>query len=300
MKNIFFYLIFISLLTISSCRSITIQDYKISSDESFEKSAGEQANQLRILQISDFHSNDFGQNESILLEKVKNARPDLILLTGDIFDFRMKGKTIKNVAVLLEGISKIAPFFYVSGNHEYQMGYNDECHTMISEFGGKVLKDESVIFQHQDGEVIISGLYDPYSDLKDSERQKEVGDKKEKFRARLEKISDEAKNLKNEELSAGKKVLCSILATHRPEYAKDYEKTSFDMIFTGHAHGGQWRIPGLLNGLYAPGQGLFPKYAGGLVRLKRNFLIISRGLSYQCPNLPRIFNNPELVIVSFN
>ena len=88
----------------------------------------------------------------------------------------------------------------------------------------------------------------------------------------------------------------SILLSHRPERVEDYAASGFDLVAAGHAHGGQVRIPGLLNGLLAPNQGLFPKYAGGLYDLGGTELAVSRGLSIN-PLLPRVFNPPEIVVV---
>jgi len=89
----------------------------------------------------------------------------------------------------------------------------------------------------------------------------------------------------------------SLLLSHRPDMTDLYESLRFDLVVSGHAHGGQWRIPLLLNGLYAPHQGLFPRYAGGLYRLNGTNLLVSRGLSRETTPLPRIFNRPEVVIV---
>ena len=91
-----------------------------------------------------------------------------------------------------------------------------------------------------------------------------------------------------------------MLLVHRPEYVNDYVKYDFDVILAGHAHGGLWRFPPFINALYAPGQGMFPKYAGGKYVLKNNarsVMIVSRGLSYQQPKIVRIFNNPELTLI---
>lgn len=85
---------------------------------------------------------------------------------------------------------------------------------------------------------------------------------------------------------------------HRPNYIENYANYPFDVVLSGHAHGGQWRIPGLLNGLYAPGQGFFPKYAGGQYQLANTTFYVSRGLDTQYhPWLFRFYNRPELVIV---
>ena len=90
---------------------------------------------------------------------------------------------------------------------------------------------------------------------------------------------------------------CSILMTHRPERTEDYAGRGFELVLAGHAHGGQWRLPGLLNGLFAPDQGLFPTYAGGRYALGDTTLLVSRGLARESTRLPRFYNRPELVVV---
>ena len=89
----------------------------------------------------------------------------------------------------------------------------------------------------------------------------------------------------------------TILLSHRPELTKEYTALAFDAVVCGHAHGGQWRLPGLINGVYAPHQGIFPKFAGGLYDLGTTTLIVSRGLARETTLVPRIFNRPELVIM---
>ena len=89
----------------------------------------------------------------------------------------------------------------------------------------------------------------------------------------------------------------NLLLIHAPDNFEDYARLGFDLVLCGHTHGGQWRIPGLLNGIYAPGQGLFPKYAGGLYEKDGTTMIVSRGLAKESTYIPRIFNRPELVII---
>ena len=89
----------------------------------------------------------------------------------------------------------------------------------------------------------------------------------------------------------------NIILSHRPEYFDTYEAHDYDLALCGHAHGGQWRIPGILNGLYAPNQGMFPKYAGGLYEEDGTTMIVSRGLARESTRVPRLYNRPELVII---
>ena len=87
----------------------------------------------------------------------------------------------------------------------------------------------------------------------------------------------------------------SVLLSHRPHLVAEYRSSGYELICCGHAHGGQIRLPGLINGLYAPDQGLFPRYAGGVYSLERCTLVVSRGLALNA--LPRFGNPPELVLL---
>ncbi len=89
----------------------------------------------------------------------------------------------------------------------------------------------------------------------------------------------------------------TVLLSHRPEFFELYTEYNFDLVLSGHAHGGQWRIPYILNGLYAPNQGVFPKYAGGEYTENNTTMIVSRGLARESTLLPRFYNRPELVII---
>ena len=273
-----------------SCATINVKNYEI---DDYNEDA-----QIRIVQVSDFHSNDFGKNENKFIEKIKAASPDVIFFTGDTFEFSRKGtKTGDNVRLLLEGIKGLAPFYYITGNHEYAGTHNDDYAPLIKEYGGTVLKDETAVLELDKGIIEITGIDDPFADLSLEERFKEKDDK-EKYLVRLKTVSEKAAVLKDE-LKNDKRFRLSVLLAHRPEYIHEYLKYDYDLILSGHAHGGQWRFPPFINGLYAPMQGLFPKYAGGRYKFSGTpaVFIVSRGLSYQVPNVPRIFNPPELVVI---
>ena len=294
------FLLLAAVLLFPSCMSVqsTIYDVEIES-AAIQESEEISEKTIRIVQISDFHSGDFGKNEQKLIQKIRSANPDLIMLTGDIFDFEMKAeKPTENVKRLLEGIRTICPFFYVSGNHEYFFYHEDEWSFLVSDYGGTVLKNDAVTAESSAGSVIVAGVSDPMEDLTVSERKKNR-DNRRAYEKRLNATALKAA----EEKEAHGDFLFSVLLAHRPEYIELYKRLGFDIVLSGHAHGGQWRFPLIAkNGLYAPNQGLFPKWTGGKFVFQREnarqtAFIISRGLSYQHPKLPRILNNPELVII---
>ena len=273
-----------------SCATIKVEDYEITQ---FPVD-----NQIRIVHVSDFHSNDFGKDESKLVRRILDARPDVIFFTGDTFEYnRKKNKTTENVKKLLKGIKGSAPFYYVTGNHEYFYYHNDDYAYIIKEYGGTVLRNETAILELKQGIIEITGLDDPFADMSLDERALGT-DNKEKYLARLKLVSENAMKIKAS-YKDNPDFAFSVLLAHRPEYINEYLKYNYDLILSGHAHGGQWRFPPFINGLYAPMQGFFPKYAGGRYDFSENgtVFIVSRGLSYQVPDIPRFFNPPELVVI---
>ena len=231
---------------------------------------------IKIVLITDLHSCIYGTEQSELIDKVKNLNADIILLAGDIAD---DVTPIDGTRLFLEGLVDEVPMYYVSGNHEYWSDQMDDIKSVLRDYGVIVLEDEYKEIEINNSKFIIAGVDDPewvkYDDRPGSAE---------------ESIEVAFKNL---EAKDGFKVLLA----HRPEMIGIYKKYPFDLVVSGHAHGGQVRIPFIINGLYAPNQGWFPPYAGGEYKHGNLTHIVSRGLSYN-PNLPRIFNPPEIVVIN--
>ena len=284
-----FILLFSFIFLFFSCASIKQREYfvpdaPVADIENYEKV-------IRIVQISDLHSNDYGENQSKLISKIKAAEPDLVFFTGDIFDFEWPvEKAVANVEKVIAAVSEICPFYYISGNHEYYLGHDNEYEYLFSDYGGTVLQNRAVQIEIKNVNIVIAGVFDPIATIPLEERISDGVDL-ETFKINLDKTAIEAKSLNGD---------LTILLAHRPEFIDLYKAPGiYDLILSGHAHGGQWRFP-FINGLYAPGQGLFPKYAGGRYVFesennKPSVFIISRGLSYQKPMFPRFGNPVELV-----
>ena len=228
----------------------------------------------RIAQVSDLHNAEFGDRNQRLLEMLREAEPDMIAITGDLIDSR---KT--NIAVALafaEEAVKFAPCYYVSGNHEARVSEYQDLKTGLEAAGVTVLDDAQVKIEVSGESITVIGVNDPsfHADYLTSDAA--VMDRK------LSELSSE---------DAG----FAILLSHRPELFDTYVAHDMDLILTGHAHGGQFRLP-LIGGLIAPNQGLFPKYNDGLYSEGNTNMIVSRGLGNSI--IPFRFNNrPEVVLI---
>ena len=269
-KKMTIWIILVSVLLLCAAAfysGLTIKKYTIDTDKF------EDGKSVRLVLLADLHSYIYGEDQSRLVSKIIEQNPDLILLAGDIADDHVP---IKGTKLLLEGIKDIAPVFYVSGNHEYWSGDIKNIKETIKGYGVTILEDEYCEITIDGVPLVIAGVDDP-----EWTRYESKGSKKP---------MDESFN----DLAA--KNQFKILVAHRPELIESYKKYTFDLVVSGHAHGGQVRIPFLLNGLVAPNQGWFPEYAGGLYRHGSLVHIVSRGLSFN-RRLPRIFNPPEIVVI---
>lgn len=221
---------------------------------------------VRLAVLTDLHSCAYGEGQRTLLDAVDAQMPDAVLLVGDIVDDVLPEE---NAWTTVQVLAKRYPCAYVTGNHEWWSGEAERICEQMTNLGVTVLRGGCVTWELSGQSITIYGIDDPDSG---EDRLSDVG------------------NAINENTF-------TILLAHRPERIDQYLVYPFDLIASGHAHGGQWRIPGMLNGLYAPHQGLFPKYAGGRYDFDGTMFIVSRGLARESTKLPRIFNRPELVVV---
>lgn len=234
---------------------------------------------MRVALITDLHSCKYGAGQKTLIDAVDKEKPDMILLGGDIFDDEIPDD---NTKIFLSAIAKKYPCYYVTGNHEYwSMRVNEMLDWLrahgIEDIGGKTIQTNV-----NGNEICLSGLNDP-----DEARYTGEGDG---MKAELGRAMNERDD-----------TAFTMLLTHRPSFVNLYKDAGFDLVLAGHAHGGQWRIPGLLNGVFAPDEGFFPKYAGGFYHFDNGGeMIVSRGLARESTRVPRIFNRPELVIINLS
>lgn len=237
---------------------------------------------VRIALLTDLHSCKYGENQKNLIEAVQEQNPDLVLLGGDIFD---DNGSYDNAELTVRQLAEQYPCYYVTGNHEY-WGYDvGTILDIVKDCGVMVLAGNCDTITINGQMINICGVDDP-----------DVAEYVQNGVPIVQQIESAEKAAREAEEVLGKEVF-TILLSHRPELFETYQEYDFDLILSGHAHGGQWRIPKVLNGLYAPHQGLFPKYAGGRYDYAGGTMIVSRGLARESTPVPRIFNRPELVIV---
>jgi predicted MPP superfamily phosphohydrolase len=235
---------------------------------------------FKIAHISDLHNHGFGERQSRLIGQIKKERPDIITVTGDLIDRRRTD--IKTAMDFIRGAISIAPVYYVTGNHEIKSGRCKELFTLLNEAGVNLLDTRSVTINLGGGCITLFGLPDI------SYYGYESAAEKEKAKLRLQSA------LKG--LTAGHESSLNILLTHRPELIRLFSGCGIDIVLSGHAHGGQMRLP-LLGGLYAPGQGVLPKYTSGMYHKHGMALVVSRGLGNSLFPL-RIFDPPEVVMLT--
>ncbi len=219
--------------------------------------------------ISDLHATFYGENQEVLAAKIAKLAPEAVFLTGDIaHDHR----DFDGVDALFSQLNGRFPLYYVTGNHERWLGFTDDIHALMRSYGVTVLDGDCPPVWLADGEILLYGVDDPLF---------------------YEEVANYCLDLERTDVS---NEVFDLLLAHRPEFYDIYRKYGYDLILSGHAHGGQVRIPFLLNGLYAPNQGYFPELAGGLYADENGqTMIVSRGLMKD--DLPRIFNPPEVCVV---
>ena len=249
--------------------SVGVTHYSVSSTK-----LPETFNHYKILVVSDLHNAEFGKDNNTIVELISKEQPDIIAITGDLVD---SNKTDIEVAIkLIEKLVKIAPCYYVTGNHEAWVGtpYQEMEEKLISK--GVVVLHDSAVSLNKDGEIIqIAGLDDPDFTDKDAVVQESM------LQTKLQQmgLTDD---------------YC-LLLSHRPETFKAYVSENIDLVLSGHAHGGQFRIP-FIGGIVAPNQGLFPVYDSGSYSEQNTTMIVSRGIGNSIIPV-RINNRPEIVTV---
>ena len=238
----------------------------------------ESFNGYRIAHVSDLHNAQIGTDNEKLLTLLKEANPDMIAITGDLIDSRNT-----NVDIALQFVKeavKIAPCYYVTGNHEARINAYSELRYGLTSAGVTVLEDASVNV-YIDGEAItLIGVNDP-----SFETDYLIGDSETVMQSKLSKLLTDGDGF-------------TILLSHRPELFDTYVAHDLDLILSGHAHGGQFRIP-FVGGVVAPNQGFFPEFDAGIYTEGNTSMVVSRGVGNSIVPF-RVNNRPEIILIELN
>jgi len=242
---------------------LVITDYTIESDK-----LPKAFDNYRIVQISDLHDATFGDNQERLVEKVRATNPDAIFLTGDLIDSRRYD--LQNSLDAVEQFVTFTDVYYVLGNHEVAVNRIDEIYEALERLGVQILPNQSLEIERDGERLTIIGIEDPL-------------------------MGKEPQDMLDEATATVDDNSFKILLSHRPEIFETYVENAVDVVFTGHAHGGQVRLP-FSDGLFAPGQGWLPTKTSGVHEADETKMIISRGLGNSVLQ-QRLFNLPEIVVV---
>lgn len=244
-------------------------DLEISRYEVKSQKLPESFDGFKIVQLSDLHGAEFGEDGMELVEKVKELEPDIIALTGD---FVTDEGDLAAVEKLAARLVKLCPVYFISGNHEFGSGLAVKVRNILERAGVKYLSNEYLTISRGEDEILLGGVEDPlaYADMLSPDEL-------------AQKMNDAAPDA------------FKILLGHRNYWMTEYPELPVDLIFCGHAHGGLIRIPGV-GGLIGTDRRLFPDFDAGQFNNGRYTLIVSRGLGNSVP-IPRVFNRPEIVCV---
>lgn len=229
----------------------------------------------RIVQISDLHNAKFGKNNRKLVDRIRECEPDMIVLTGDLVD--SNHTNIDRAVQFVDEIVKICPVYYVTGNHEYWLEKSeyDELMDGLIGAGVVILDDQVVEISRGDAKFRLVGLDD-----------KSLAD------GTLGTLLNNTHNVVHEDSDERE---FTVVLAHEPQYLARYASSGVDLVLSGHAHGGQFRLP-FVGGIVAPDQGFLPKYTAGEYYMNGTEMIVSRGLGNSVIPV-RLFNFPEIVCV---
>ncbi len=216
-----------------------------------------------ILQVSDLHNRTYGRDGMDMIRAMQDLSFDCIAMTGDLLDRHLPGSREKGYRFAREAV-KLGPVYFVEGNHEWEIGGWQQIKTELTACGVRVLDNERISLARDGGALDLIGI-------------------------REEGTVEEMERLVRPDT-------CTALLVHHPERLEEYAQTGVDLVLSGHAHGGQVRIFG--QGLYSPDQGIFPRYTSGVYASGQTKLYVSRGAGNHSFIPPRVFNRPEIDLIT--
>ena len=274
-KRVLFVVVFVLVVlivwTLWGNTALEVNEYEVVSDRIPQGFEG-----FRIAQVSDLHNAEFGEGNEKLIQLLSQTDPDIIVLTGDLIDSRHTD--IEIALDFARQAIKLAPVYYVSGNHEARVREYEDLKMGLAEAGVVILENQNVQITREGESITLMGIDDP-----SFQEDYLFGDSESVARQAIDDLQNESEGY-------------TILLSHRPELFDLYVDTGMDLVFSGHAHGGQFRLP-FVGGLVAPNQGFFPKYDAGQFNEENTTMIVSRGVGNSI--IPIRFNNrPEIVLVT--
>lgn len=270
MLLIILFIIIIGVVIYRGNTTVGTSFYEISSDRLPASFKG-----YTIVQLSDLHDAEIGENHQDVVEEVKSIKPNVIFITGDFID--RNRYNLEQSLILVKELQHVAPIYYVTGNHEVSTNDVARIKEALQQFGVQILSDEvKIITSEKNESIAIGGIEDPLSSTLEDEEAVELAIQNTFTRVPTE--------------------MFKVLLSHRPEQFDVYVNSQIDITFSGHAHGGQFRIPGV-GGILSPGQGFFPKLTSGVHEKDGSRLVVSRGLGNSIMPV-RLFNQPEIVVVT--
>lgn len=253
-------------------KALELNMYNISSNELPKEFDG-----FRIAQVSDLHNAEMGKDNQKLISMLKDAEPDIIVITGDMIDSRNTNVDI--ALAFAEKAMQVAPCYYVTGNHESRVNEYDALKEGLNRLGVTVLEDAKTELVVSGEKITIIGVDDP------NFKMDYLLNDESAIKSKLNELMSEDDGY-------------TILLSHRPELFEAYVDSDVDVVFSGHAHGGQFRIP-FIGGVVAPNQGLFPQYDSGIYTKENTNMIVSRGVGNSIVPF-RINNRPEVIVVELS
>ena len=274
-KRVLFVVVFVLVVlivwTLWGNTALEVNEYEVVSDRIPQGFEG-----FRIAQVSDLHNAEFGEGNEKLIQLLSQTDPDIIVLTGDLIDSRHTD--IEIALDFARQAIKLAPVYYVSGNHEARVREYEDLKMGLAEAGVVILENQNVQITREGESITLMGIDDP-----SFQEDYLFGDSESVARQAIDDLQNESEGY-------------TILLSHRPELFDLYVDTGMDLVFSGHAHGGQFRLP-FVGGLVAPNQGFFPKLDEGRFTEENTTMIVSRGVGNSI--IPIRFNNrPEIVLVT--
>ena len=251
-----FVLVILIVWTLWGNTALEVNEYEVVSDRIPQGFEG-----FRIAQVSDLHNAEIGEGNENLIELLSQTDPDVIVITGDLIDSRHTD--IEIALDFARQAIKLAPVYYVSGNHEARVREYEDLKMGLAEAGVVILENQKVQISREGERITLVGIGDP-----SFQEDYLFGDSESVARQAIDDLQNESDGY-------------TILLSHRPELFDLYVDTGMDLVFSGHAHGGQFRLP-FVGGLVAPNQGFFPKYDAGQFTEENTTMIVSRGVDQLC------------------